>query len=73
MFDYSKLLAKVVEKCGTRANFAKKMGLSEHSVSVKFAGKTSWKQPEIVTACNVLDIEYADIPIYFFTPKVQNA
>ena len=73
MFDYSKLIARIIEKCGTRANFAKKMGISEHSISAKLTGKTSWKQPEITLACKILDIEYKDIPLYFFVLKVQSA
>lgn len=73
MFDYSKLIARIIEKCGTRANFAAKMGLSEHSMSYKLSGKSPWKQTEIILACKILDINYIDIPLYFFVPKVQSA
>ena len=34
-FDFSKLSGKIVEKYGTQYNFAKAMGLSEHSLSTK--------------------------------------
>ncbi|MGN0489431.1 MAG: DUF739 family protein [Ruminococcus sp.] len=71
MFDYSKLNGKVIEICKTQANFARKMGLSEHSTSVKLAGKSLWKQTEIILACQILNISFADIPTYFFVPKVQ--
>ncbi len=71
MFDYSKLRGKIIEIFKTQAKFANKMGLSEHSMSEKLAGKSLWKQTEIILACELLKIRYEDIPIYFFTPVVQ--
>lgn len=73
MFDYSKLKGKIIEVFKTQANFACKMGLSEHSVSEKLAAKSLWKQTEIILACELLDIAHKDIPLYFFTPFVQSA
>lgn len=70
-FDYSKLNGRIVEKCGTRANFAKEIGLSEHSVSFKLNNKVGWRQNEIAIACNVLAIPIEDVPAYFFVPKIQ--
>ena len=65
-YDYSKLLGRIVEKCGTQAAFSEKIGLSERSVSLKLNGHRPWKQQEIVRACEVLDIAGQDIPEYFY-------
>lgn len=70
-YNYSKLLGRIVEKVGTQSEFAKKMGLSERTVSLKLNGKIGWKQSEIANACNILGIQDAEIPIYFFTLLVQ--
>ncbi len=69
--DYSKLTGKIVEKFGNRKNFAQAMELSERSLSLKLNGKISWKQTEIVNACDLLDITHNEIAMYFFTLKVQ--
>lgn len=71
MYDYSKLLGRIVEKFGTQAKFAEAMGISERSLSLKLNGKVGWKQPEIAKACSLLELEDFDIPVYFFTLKVQ--
>ena len=71
MFDYSKLIGRIKEICGSQAAFAKKMGLSEHTISEKLAGKKMWTQSQIARACEILNIAFKDIPLYFFTPKVQ--
>lgn len=70
-YDYSKLDGLITEKCGTRANFAKLVNLSERSISLKMNGKVGWKQSEINKACAVLGIKSKDIPAYFFDLKVQ--
>lgn len=71
-FDYSKLSGLINEKCKTRANFAKQMGLSENSLSLKMNGKRPWKQKDICKACSILEIDQNEIATYFFTSKVQN-
>ena len=70
-FDYRKLLGKIVEKYGTQIEFAKAMELSERSLSLKLNGKVHFKQTEIVKACQLLNINTADIADYFFNFKVQ--
>ena len=66
-YNYSKLLGRIVEKVGTQANFAKKLGLSERSMSLKLNGRVGWKQTEISKACEILEILPSEIPAYFFT------
>lgn len=70
--NYDKLKGRIVEKCGTRSEFAKAMGLSARTVSLKLSGKVAWKQPEIVKAVEVLELDSADIQAYFFDLEVQN-
>ena len=70
-FNYSKLLGRIVEICGTQANFAEAMSLSERTISLKLNNKINWKQSEIEQACSVLQIPYCDIPAYFFATKSQ--
>lgn len=70
-FDYSQLMKRIIDKCGTQYNFAEKLGLSERSVSLKLNGKVWWKQNEIDSAMEILDIDRSDVGEFFFKPKVQ--
>ena len=70
--NYDKLKGRIVEKFGTQGAFAKAMALSERTVSLKLSGKVAWKQPEIVKAVEVLELESAEIQAYFFDLEVQN-
>lgn len=70
-FDYSSLNGKIIEKFGSQYNFAKAMGISERSISLKLNGKVGWKQIEIAKAVEVLEINCTDIPKYFFNLVVQ--
>lgn len=67
--DYSILLGRITEKCGTQATFAGAMGLSERTISLKLNNKVSWKDEEIVKAIDILELSLEDIPTYFFKFK----
>ena len=69
-YNYSKLLGRIVEVCKTQGEFARKMELSERTVSLKLNGIVPWKQTEIQKAIEVLDIDKEDIPVYFFAIDV---
>ena len=71
-YDYSKLDGLITEKCKTRAAFAKQIGRSERSVSLKMNGKVEWSQNEITRACEVLGIKLDEISAYFFNLIVQS-
>lgn len=71
-YDYAKLAGKITEVFTTQARFAEAMNLSERSISMKINGKIGWKQSEITRACNLLGLENAEIPAYFFMLGVQN-
>lgn len=70
-FDFSKLLGRIVEKFGTRSAFAAAMGMAESALSNRLSGKVHFDADEIHRACQLLDIEPQDTPVYFFTPKVR--
>jgi len=71
-FDYSALDGKITEYFKTRTKFAKALGLSERSLSLKLNNKVGWKQKEIIKAAELLNIDEKQIPLYFFTIEVQN-
>ena len=71
-YDYSKLNGRIVEKCGTQAVFADRMGLSERTVSLKLNNKVAWNQTEMQKAAVILEFPETEIQTYFFTMKVQN-
>ena len=68
-YDYAKLNGRIIEKCGTQAVFAERMGLSERTVSLKLNNKVAWKQPEMQKAAGVLEFPETEIQTYFFTMK----
>lgn len=70
-YDYAKLKGKIVEKCGTQAVFAKRMGLSERTISLKLNNKVAFKQPEIQKALPILGLTESDIQGYFFALKAK--
>lgn len=65
-FDYSKLKGRIVEICGTRAEFANRMRKSERTISLKLGGKIPWRQNEIMDAVKILNLDISDIQEYFF-------
>lgn len=70
-FDYSKLKGRIIEMFQTQYSFAKAMGWSERTLSLKLNNLRSWKQPEICKALELLQLSVQDMPEYFFAEKVQ--
>ena len=70
-FDYSKLKGKIKEVFGTQSAFAAEMQMSRVSLSKKLNNKMQFSQKEIDRAVDLLKIKKEEIPVYFFTPKVQ--
>lgn len=71
MYNLNKLKGRIIEKFGTQGSFAKAMGMSERTLSLKLDNQVDWKQSEIVKACELLEIPKEEIADYFFTLKVQ--
>lgn len=70
--DYSKLRGKIIEVFGTMSKYANAMNYSERTVSLKINGKIDFTQSDIAKTVNLLDLRDEEIPVYFFTNKVQN-
>ena len=70
--DYRKLKGRIVEVFGTQTQFAKEMGYSERTMSLKINGKVDFSQSDIAKAVILLKLQDKEIPAYFFTNKVQN-
>lgn len=71
-FNYNKLRGKIVEVFGYQNEFAKAMGWSERTLSLKMNGKRPWKQTDIMKALKVLNLSETDVQEYFFNVEVQN-
>ncbi len=71
-YDFSKLRGKIKEVFGKNSAFARAMGLSERTMSLKLNGRVGWKQKEIEDACQFLGIPRPEIVDYFFTLKVHS-
>lgn len=70
-YDYSELKRKIANKFGTQKKFAKAIGLSERTVSLKLNNKIYFAQDEISKAAELLEIKDEEIREYFFIVKVQ--
>lgn len=70
-FDYSKLRGKIVEKYGTQSLFAKALGVSERTLSLKLNGRIYFTQIEIKKILELLDVDSSYVNTYFFEEKVQ--
>ena len=70
-FNYDKLKGKIVEKFGTQGNFAKALGVSERTLSLKLNNRIFFSQDEISRMTKLLNIELWEIQDYFFKHKVQ--
>lgn len=68
IYDYSKLNGKITEICGTQEVFAKRIGLSDRSVTYKLNNQRDFKQSDIEAAIMVLGISREEISLYFYTP-----
>ena len=68
-YDYSKLKGKIKEKFDTQSNFAKTLGCSEKSLSLKLNNERNFTQREIDNCIKLLQLD--DIKPYFFKKLVH--
>lgn len=68
MYQYKKLKGRIIEKFGTRKAFAKAIGLSENSLSLKLNCKTGISQEDITlwSRPELLDISPAEYSVFYF-------
>lgn len=70
VFDYSRLRGRIKEKCDTQDKFSQRMGIGKVSLSKRLNNQLDFSQDEMFKACDILDIDKDEIPVYFFTVKV---
>ncbi len=70
-FDYSKLRGRIVEKFGTQREFARALGVSARTLSLKMNNRIPFGQDEIDKIITLLGRGPQDIKAYFFTKSVQ--
>ena len=70
-FDFRKLEGRIVERFGTRLEFAKAAGYTKSQLSARLNNKVDFGLSEVYELCTpeLLDIAVPDIPAYFFTPR----
>lgn len=66
-YSYRKLRGRIIELFGTQEAFARKIGLSKNSMSLKMNGHTSFSQADVKLWSELLGIKTDEIGQYFFT------
>ena len=67
--SYAKLRGRIREIFGTEDNFAAAIGTNRATLSKKLNNKSPWKNDEIQTACDKLNISIDEVHQYFFEKK----
>lgn len=67
---FNKLRGRIVEKYESQAAFARTLGLSTNAVSNKMTGKASFSRQDIITWCELLEIDRDSIGEYFY-PEIH--
>ncbi len=70
-FSYDKLKGKIKECFGTQDAFAKALGMSRATLSIKLNNSSEFSQNEIFKAMKLLKLSQSDVDEYFFTLKVK--
>lgn len=70
MFDYTRLLTRIAQVYGGTEGIPEALGISMYAFMNKLNNKSQFKQGEILTLVNALEIKKEDIYDYFFTQKV---
>ena len=70
-FVYDKLRGRIREVYGTEAKFANAIGLGRVSFSKRLNNAVDFTRLEILNSCEKLSIHPSEVPVYFFTKKVQ--
>lgn len=70
-YDFSKLVGRIKEKGYTQEMVSDVISRNPCTFSKKINNRGTFTAAEISAMCRVLEIEKAEIGVYFFTPKVQ--
>lgn len=69
-YNYSKLRGAIKEHYGNQVDFARSMGMSPTTLSLKLNNESDWTQAEMSRAMDLIGIETSEVPAYFFAPMV---
>ena len=69
-YKTDKLQARIIEKFGTYAAFARTIGMDKGTLSRLISEGKDWKGSKLIEAVKALDIPESEINSYFFEPKV---
>ncbi len=70
-YDYSRLIGKIIEVCGSRKKFAQLIGWPESTLCLKLKSVSKFTQDQILKMIDALGLTVSDIPDYFFVVKAQ--
>lgn len=70
MYNYDRLLARIISRYKNRFKFAQEIGISPTSLYNKLENKQDFKQGEIIKIAELLGIRDDEIMAYFFDYKV---
>lgn len=70
-YNYSKMKGKIKELGLTQSDFAKKIGITEQTLSLRFSNKRPFRQDEITKIMALFSEPLENIHVYFFDKKVQ--
>lgn len=65
-YEYRKLIGRIIELYGTRKEFARVIGISENSLSLKLTGKTNISREDIVKWSKLLNISPDEYGSFYF-------
>lgn len=68
--NYNFLKGKIIEKLGSQTEFAKKLNLSNQSLSAKLNNKVKFSQEEIRLSIEILGLNDEELKKCFFMPNV---
>ena len=68
-FDYSYLRGFIVEQFGTNKEFARFLGISENTLSLRLHNKIDFTTAEIKKLINEFDLSGDDVKNFFFKEK----
>ena len=67
--SFRKLRGRIVEYYGYQNLFAKELGVSRGTLSLRLDGKQPFTVPEMEKAMRLLEIPLKELPLYFFENK----
>lgn len=68
-FDYSILTEKIKQYYGTQENFAKAIPMGRTTLNQILRNKSDFTVRKILRICELLNIDFQEIPIVFFKEK----